>query len=116
MPRIIRENPGRDENLSPQASDCIAHRCAAHAELPPVDDSADDGGECGPCVGEKYIAAYERAAEEDIKKNLLWPSIDSARDRLNLLAKGAGDQFVEEVRARVQAYDRAPVETVVETT
>jgi hypothetical protein len=107
--RLIRQNPDRDESASPTASDCVAHRCAEHAAMPPVDDSADDGAECAICVGGKFILAHEAAAEADIKKRLLWPMVDKARDRLNLLARGAGDAFVEEVRAHVTAYDNEVV-------
>lgn len=106
MARIIRGNPDRDENQAPAASDCLAHRCAAHAEMGPMDDAADDGAECGPCLGERYVRAYEKAAEDDIKKRLFWPMVQSARDRLNLLANGAGDSFEEEARRHVVEYDK----------
>ncbi len=102
--RLVRQNPERDENSTPVASDCIAHRCQAHAELPPVDDSADDSAECSICVAQKFILAHEEALEEDVMQKLVWPAIDKARDRLNLLGHGAGDQFVEEIREWVTAY------------
>jgi hypothetical protein len=108
MPRFIRANPDRDENAPATASDCLAHRCAEHAEMPPVDDRGDDGSECGVCVGVKFVQAHEAAAEDDIKKKLYWPMVQSARDRLNLLAAGAGDAFEEEARRHVTEYDKVP--------
>jgi hypothetical protein len=106
MARIIRPNPDRDENTAPNIADCLAHRCPTHAELPPMDDSADDGAECGPCIGAKYVEAYEKAVEADILKRLFWPLVQSGRDRLNLLAPGAGDRFEEEARGHVSTYDK----------
>lgn len=78
---------------------CVAHRCDDHEELPVVNDKGPDGSECAGCVADALVKAYEQAFE----KTLFWPLIQSARDRLNLLAPGAGDSFQEEVRATINA-------------
>jgi hypothetical protein len=105
MPRLIRANPGRDENAAASASDCIAHRCLEHAELKPVDDHADDGSECAICVAHKFADALEASLVEDILKKLFWPMVQSARDRLNLVAAGAGDTFEAEARELSAVYE-----------
>jgi hypothetical protein len=107
MPRIIRENASRDENVAPSASDCVAHRCAEHAGMAAVDDRGDDGSECGICVGQKFAEHMERALVDDILKALVWPMVQSARDRLNLLSGGAGDRFEQEMRTKITAYKDA---------
>lgn len=102
--RIIRQNPDRNENAGPLASDCVAHRCAEHAEMGLMDDSADDNSECAICLAHKFVQAYEKAAEAEILKRLVWPMVQSCRDRLNLLAAGAGDQFEESAREQIVKF------------
>lgn len=104
MSRIIRTNPDRDENAGPLASDCLGHRCAEHAEMGLMDDHADDGAECGVCLAMKFVVAHEKAAEAHILKSLVWPMVQSCRDRLNLLSPGAGDQFEEQAREQIVAF------------
>jgi hypothetical protein len=106
MPRHIRSNPARDENQPPSASDCLAHRCDEHREMKPVDDSADDGAECGICVAAKFVLAHEEAAEKEILDRLFWPMVETARDRLNLLALGAGASFEEQARVHVVEFSK----------
>jgi hypothetical protein len=79
------------------ASGCVGHRCDEHEDLPPMNQTGPDGSECGGCVGQAFAEAYEKAFE----KKVFWPLIQSARDRLNLLAPGAGDAFQEEARATI---------------
>ncbi len=81
------------------ASGCIGHRCDEHSDLPPMNQAGPDESECGACVGQAFAAAYEKAFE----KTVFWPLIQSARDRLNLLAPGAGDKFQDEARATINA-------------
>lgn len=73
-----------------------------------MDASADDQSECGVCIGHKFVAAYADAFEADMLKKIYWPMVQSARDRLNLLARGAGDAFEEECRGHVTAYNKPP--------
>lgn len=87
-----------DEGVTP-ATACIAHRCDDHADLPAVNQEGPEGSECAGCVGQAFAAAWEAAFE----KNVFWPLIQSARDRLNILAPGAGDQFEEQARAQINA-------------
>jgi hypothetical protein len=81
------------------AQACVAHRCDDHAEIPPVNDKGPQRSECGMCVADTIVATYEATFE----KNVFWPLIESARTRLNLLAPGAGDSFLEEARATLNA-------------
>lgn len=78
---------------------CLAHRCDEHAELPPVNSEGPNLSECAICVAEAFVDAFEKKYEAEI----FWPSIESAKQRLNLLAAGVGDQFVQEVRGRIAA-------------
>jgi hypothetical protein len=102
MSRHVRQPA--DPAKAPSIDDCLAHRCLAHREMQPVDDSADNGSECGICTAQKFIAAHEQAAEEEILKRLFWPAIESARERLNLLSPGAGHAFEEEARVHVTEF------------
>lgn len=67
--------------------------------MPPTNDAGPDQSECALCVAQQLVAGYEKAVE----KNVFGPIVSSARDRLNLLAPGAGDQFVDEARAQLNA-------------
>lgn len=87
----------------PPATACVGHRCDKHNGLPPTNGNGPDGSECAGCTAEAFTEAFEEAFEGDI----FWPTVDSARDRLNMLAPGAGDQFVAETRARIEALKRA---------
>lgn len=69
-----------------------------------VDDSADDGSECAIHVGEKFARAMEEALVDDILKALVWPMVQSARDRLNLMAPGSGHSFENEWRTKITDY------------
>jgi hypothetical protein len=110
MPRHVRQ--GDDPAAAPSIDNCLAHRCAEHREMLPVDDSADSGAECGICVGVKFVEAHEQAAEEEILKRLFWPMVERARDRMNLLSHGTGYGFEEEARELVvefsSIYQQAP--------
>lgn len=81
------------------ATGCIAHRCDAHADLPPVNQWGPNESECGGCVGQAFAEALEKAFEEQV----YWPMVQKARDRLNLLSAGAGTQFEDEARALLVA-------------
>lgn len=78
---------------------CLAHRCDEHEDLPPVNSTGPNLSECAICVADAFVTAYEKRFEAEI----FWPSIESAKQRLNFLAAGVGDQFVEEVRGRIAA-------------
>lgn len=92
----------------PSVSDCMAHRCAEHLSVPPLNSTENSGAECGVCCG-VWLAG--KAADE-FQSLLMYPVLDayadrlthhallrqklrSARDRLNLLQAGAGD-FLDE--------------------
>jgi hypothetical protein len=81
------------------ASACVGHRCDEHKTLAPTNQNGPDLSECAACTGESFAEAYERVFFDDI----FWPSVQSARDRLNLLSPGAGETFYDETRARVEA-------------
>lgn len=74
---------------------CVSHRCDEHADVPPINQGGPDESECGMCVAVDLVASYETAFEQKV----FWPVVQSARDRLNLLAPGAGDVFLDEARA-----------------
>lgn len=78
---------------------CAAHRCDTHQDVPPVNSTGPEQSECGLCVADAIVEAYEKAFEQ----NVFWPLIESARSRLNLLAPGAGDSFLDEARATLTA-------------
>lgn len=77
------------------AKACVAHRCPEHAEVPPINDAGPEQSECALCVATTFVRGYEKAFE----KSVFNPVVEKARDRLNLMAPGAGDQFVDEARA-----------------
>lgn len=83
--------------------DVIGYRCEDHPDkhdaVPAINTNAPEGGECAMCVAESIVHAYESTFE----KTLLWPIIDQARGRLNLLVPGAGDSFLEDARAQINA-------------
>jgi hypothetical protein len=81
------------------AASCMAHRCDTHAEIPPMNSDGPDKSECGFCVADTIVRTYEQTFEG----NVFWPLIESARTRLNLLAPGAGDSFLDEARATLNA-------------
>jgi hypothetical protein len=103
--RLVKDDPDRPPNQAPSIEDCRAHRCKDHFAVPALNASEADGAECGACIAEE-LAFVEREQ--------LWPVLDilAARllassirkehlqrciDRLNFLAKGAGDQMLEEL-------------------
>ena len=94
MNRLIRA-----DRTSNDVTACGAHRCDEHEDLPAVNSSGPDMSECGICVGAAFVEAFEKKFDAEV----FWPSIESAKQRLNFLATGVGDQFVEEVRARLMA-------------
>lgn len=103
--RIVRSNPDRDENKPASIDDCLGHRCQAHRDVPPIDDSEESSGaECGICIGQKFVLLYEEKAEEDILNKLYWPIVEIARARLNLLSLGSGEVFVDEARKHMDEY------------
>lgn len=81
------------------AKACVGHRCDEHAAVPIVNDVGPDKSECAICVAQAFVKGYEKAFE----KTVFWPAVQSARDRLNLLAPGAGAAFVDETRATLNA-------------
>lgn len=83
----------------PKAQHCIAHRCEEHQELQPVNSNGPSGSECGACVGQAFAEAYEKT----VLKAILWPLVETARNRLNLLSPGAGDTFQDHARVTVNS-------------
>lgn len=81
----------------------VAFRCEDHPDkhhdVPAINSNAPEGAECAMCVAEALVRAYEKTFE----KSLLWPIVEMAKGRLNLLAFGAGDAFQDEARAQVNA-------------
>ena len=69
-----------------------------------MDDSADDNSECSLCIADKFVRAHEKAAEAHIIKKIVYPMVQSCRDRLNLLSAGSGDQFEEQMREQIVAF------------
>ncbi|HEX3577552.1 MAG TPA: hypothetical protein VHY33_03225 [Thermoanaerobaculia bacterium] len=103
--RIVRADPNRDESKPPSIDDCLAHRCKEHRDIPPIDDSEDgSGAECSICVGHKFVSLIEEKTEEHILQTILWPLVETARARLNLVALGSGESFVDDARRRVDEY------------
>lgn len=88
---------------------CVAHRCDDHGTVPPINSHGPDKSECALCVAQALVEGYEKAFE----RRVFWPTIESARDRLNLLAPGSGNRFLEDARAILNSAsidDEAPDE------
>lgn len=81
------------------ATACVAHRCSEHSDMPVIGNTGPEQSECSICVAQTFVIAYEKSFEAKV----FWPAVQSARDRLNLLSPGAGDQFVDETRATLNA-------------
>jgi len=108
--KLLNETP---DPLRASVADCIAHRCMAHREVPPLNMSEGNGSsECGVCAAEEF---GQRLAEQALEIQwgtvvldlldgyadrldhhaLLRDRLAAARDRLNLASPGAGD-FLDE--------------------
>ena len=90
---------GADQGGTVPVEACMSHRCAEHAAVPSLNNAGPDNAECAMCVAETMVRAYEK----EFEKKVFWPMVESARSRLNLLAVGAGEAFMEEARATLNA-------------
>jgi hypothetical protein len=90
---------------TPTIRSCVAHRCEDHEDLPPVNSDGPDLSECGICVGQRFVEAFELKFWNEI----FWPSIESARSKLRVLG-GAdlAEAFVQEAHARIRGAQMDP--------
>jgi hypothetical protein len=97
MIRFVKQS---DAAVAPDGvKDCIGHRCDEHERAEPHNANGPDQSECAMCLVEAFVLAYERQFEAAV----FWPAITSARDRLNLLLPGAGNDLLEDARATLNA-------------
>lgn len=102
--KLLRGEP-KGGALLEALSMCVAHRCQEHKDIPPL-NANEAGAECGACCAEDVgqdialsaIAEFTLPILDGYADRLeygarLRRKLESARDRLNLLAPGAGDEF-----------------------
>jgi hypothetical protein len=105
--KLLRGEP-KGEVLLEALSMCVAHRCPEHKDIPPLNTNEGGGAECGACCAEDVgqdialsaIAEFTLPILDGYADRLeygarLRAKLESARERLNLIAPGAGDEYAE---------------------
>lgn len=94
-----RPGLGEDPNR-PSLDQCRYHRCERHGDVKQLNATEPTDAECGACIAEEMLAikaqlllSLDGYAERMIYAHALRQMLASARDRLNLLSPGAGDEF-----------------------
>lgn len=103
-----------DLKLAASIALCVAHRCLAHREIPPLNMNEGNGSsECGCCAAEEFGARLAEQALDAQHLQVIVPILEGyaarldhhallkerlaeARTRLELLSPGAGI-FLDEV-------------------
>ena len=88
----------------PGIEDCLFHRCARHEEVPMLNGEEEQtSAECGGCIAEGTIVLLAQNllildgyADRLAYSHALRQKLEAARERLNLLAPGAGDFLNED--------------------
>lgn len=86
---------------TPALDDCLFHRCEDHEHVRQLNASElQTGSECGACLAEEVamldvqiLLVLDGYADRLTYAAGLKARLASARDRLNLLSPGAGDEF-----------------------
>jgi len=82
----------------PRAADCLAHRCAEHQGVRRHNTTGPNASECGGCIMADVSALYQMLlpvldgyAARLTHHGIILAKLRQARDRMNLMAPGAGD-------------------------
>jgi hypothetical protein len=82
----------------PKASDCLAHRCADHRGWRMHNAQGPQGSECGACIMADVVAldgllldVLDGYAMRLTHHRMILNKLRQARERLNMMAPGAGD-------------------------
>jgi len=88
----------------PRASDCLAHRCAEHQGVRMHNGDGPQHSECGGCIMADVLAldamlltVLEGYAARLIHHRVILEKLRQARERLNLIATGAGDWLDDDI-------------------
>lgn len=94
---------------APTIEQCLFHRCEAHAGVPMLNADEEGGAECGACIAAvmltvkaQLLLALDGYAERLAYSHRLRVKLEIARNKLNLLADGAGD-FLDDEDERTEA-------------
>jgi hypothetical protein len=86
----------------PGLRECLFHRCDAHENVPQLNLEEPTGAECGACVAElmltykaQLMLVLDGYAERLTYSHTLKRQLTQARERLNIMAPGAGN-FIDD--------------------
>ncbi len=111
--KLLRGEPTPE--MKAAIADCVAHRCARHQDIPPMNMAEGNGSsECGGCVAESMGTEFAEQALAIQELRVLFPILDGYADRLEHHARLVAALRRAQVLMRLASLDAGFINEVLD--